>query len=70
MQDYYKNLYNSVQFVPSDNNLCQFIDYKAKSKELEFDMYQTHYGHVIHRYEKMRSTKIWKLAKKVKAKFK
>ena len=46
------------------------MDYRAKTKEYDFNQYQALYGHVVYKYEKMRSTKIWRLLKKVKAKIK
>ena len=44
------------------------MEYRAKSKEFEFNQYQASYGHVVYRYEKMRSSMIWKIAKKIKGK--
>jgi GT2 family glycosyltransferase len=70
MQEYYNNLYSSINSNPEDNSLYQFIDFKSKSKEFEFNMYQANYGHVVYKYERMRSTKIWKIAKKIKRKLK
>ena len=35
---------------------------------MDFNHYQAMYGHVVYRYERIRASKIWKLAKKVKRK--
>ena len=70
MQQYYENLYNDIHIEDINKvaDIYKFMDYKAKIKELEFNQYQATYGHVVHKYEKMRNTKIWRLAKKIKAK--
>ena len=70
MQEYYKNLYSSVEEKNEVANIYNFMDYRAKTKEFEFNQYQAVYGHVVHRYEKMRRSIIWKIAKKIKAKLK
>lgn len=68
MQNYYNELYKKIE-IKEQNNLCNvymFIDYRSKAKEFEFEQYKAQYGHIVHRYEMLRRTKIWKLAKKVK----
>ena len=70
MQKYYDDMYMAINAENQERrtaNIYSFIDYRAKIKEAEFNMYQAEYGHVIHKYEKMRSTKLWKIAKKIKA---
>ena len=72
MQECYENLYDSVE-KHSLNKLAdiyKFLDYKFETQAMELHQYQLTYGHVVHKYEKMRSTKLWKVAKKIKAKIK
>lgn len=66
MQEYYENLYNSITKVNKKLNLYSFMNYRIKTKEIEFSEHIQNYGHVIYKYEKIRSTKIWKIAKKIK----
>ena len=68
MQEYYENLYKNVEGKNEVADIYKFMDYKAKIKEVEFNQYQATYGHVVYKYEKMRNLKIWKIAKKIKAK--
>lgn len=72
MQKYYEDLYSKINPVQEEKNasIYNFMDYRAKGKEYEFNQYQALYGHVVYKYEKMRSTKIWKALKKIKAKIK
>ena len=72
MQKYYEDLYSKINPIQEEKNasIYNFIDYRAKGKEYEFNQYQALYGHVVYKYEKMRSTKIWKALKKIKAKIK
>ena len=70
MQEYYKNLYSRIEQKDEVADIYKFIDYRAKAKELEFNQYQATYGHVVHKYEKMRNSIIWKVAKKIKRKIK
>ena len=72
MQECYENLYDSVE-KHSLNKLAdiyKFLDYKFETQAMELHQYQLTYGHVVHKDEKMRSTKLWKVAKKIKAKIK
>lgn len=68
MQEYYEKLYKNVEGKNEVADIYKFMDYKAKIKEVEFNQYQATYGHVVYKYEKMRNSKIWKIAKKIKAK--
>ena len=68
MQEYYENLYKNVEGKNEVADIYKFMDYNAKIKEVEFNQYQATYGHVVYKYEKMRNLKIWKIAKKIKAK--
>lgn len=72
MQEYYNELYKSV--VVNDigklANIYKFMDYRTKTKEIELNEYQALYGHIVYKYEKMRNTLLWKIAKKIKSKLK
>ncbi len=68
MQEYYKKLYEAIPAKASLVNGYKFIDYKKIARDMEFDLYQANYGHLVHKYEKMRNTKAWRIAKKIKAK--
>lgn len=72
MQEYYEELYKSIEIenINKIANIYQFMEYRTKTLEVDFQQYQALYGHVIYRYEKMRNTKIWKIAKKIKRKIK
>ena len=70
MQEYYNELYKKIELQNKNADIYAFMDYRAKTREIEFNMYQAQYGHVVHKYEKMRNSKIWKIAKKVKGKIK
>lgn len=71
MQEYYDDLYNKVQINENKvANIYEFMNQKTKVKELELNQYLSTYGHVINKYEKMRSAKLWKIAKMLKAKIK
>ena len=66
MQRYYENLYNSVNTDYSISNIYEFKNYENNTRIFDFEQYQAAYGHVVHRYEMMRKTKLWKIAKKIK----
>ena len=70
MQKYYEELYGEIKIEEIERiaDIYMFMDYRKKAKELEFNQYQAQYGHVIHKYETMRRTKMWRIAKKVKSK--
>ena len=72
MQKYYEELYKKIEVKEENNvaNVYMFMEYRGKTKELEFNQYQAQYGHIVHRYETMRRTKMWKIAKKIKSKLK
>ena len=73
MQNYYEELYNSIEINNEEKkniSMYSFMDYRSRIKETDFVLYQAQYGHVIHRYEKMRASTIWKVAKKIKSKLK
>ena len=70
MQKYYIDLYN-IQEKKEINKLAdvnKFIEYRIATKENDFNEYQAKYKHVVYRYEKARSTKLWNIAKKIKSK--
>jgi len=66
MQIYYEKLYSNISFENKEINVYNFRNYEKNTKIFDFEQYQNAYGHVVHRYEKMRRTKAWQLAKKVK----
>lgn len=70
MQKYYEELYQSIKIEETEEiaDIYKFMNYRKIAKELEFNQYQSNYGHVVCKYEKMRNTKLWKAAKKIKAK--
>lgn len=70
MQKYYEDLYNQIKEQENNRvaNIYRFMEYRTKFKEREFNEYQSAYGHVVHRYEMMRRSRLWRIAKKIKAK--
>ncbi len=72
MQKYYKELYIDIESKQENKlaNVYKFSSYREKTKLLDFQYHQSAYGHVIHRYEMMRKSKAWKIAKKIKGKIK
>ena len=68
MQQYYEKLYEGieVQDINKIADIYKFMEYRAGVKEFEFNQYQAAYGHVVHKYEKMRRSIFWKIAKKLK----
>ena len=72
MQKYYEELYSKINIKEEKRvaNIYKFMDYRSKTKEFEFNQYQALYGHVVYKYEKMRNTSIWRIAKKIKTKLK
>ena len=70
MQDYYEKMYNQIKIKEDENyaNMYKLKDFQRKTMEIDFSEYQALYGHVVYRYEKIRSTKLWKYAKKIKEK--
>lgn len=70
MQKYYENLYNQINIQENNRvaNIYRFMEYRTKFKEREFNEYQSAYGHVVHKYEMMRRSRCWRIAKKIKVK--
>ena len=68
MQKIYIELYKDSKNNKATINLNSIKNLINKNKELDFVNYVLTYGHLIHRYEKMRNTKIWRIAKKIKRK--
>lgn len=72
MQAYYEKLY---EIIPENEekqyaDISQVLTLRRKTQELDFQGYQALYSHIVAKYEKARSSKLWKLAKKIKAKLK
>lgn len=71
MQKEYKDIYDSVQRKTEKvANLYELIDYQKQNTSYQYQLYTNEYGHVVYRYEKMRNSKVWKLAKKIKSRLK
>lgn len=68
MQEYYNNLYSEINEKNNYSDMYVLFDYSYKSKTLEFEQYQSTYGHLVHKYETLRKSKIWRIAKKIKSK--
>ena len=69
MNKRYIEIYDSVNI--DKERLCDIFDlieYKNQNSYNEFENYRNTYGHLIHRYEMARRSKLWKIAKKIKAK--
>ena len=69
MQNYYEDLYKIVPEKEGKDVADMYLlkDFARQTMEIDFMQYMALYGHVVHRYEKMRASKLWKIAKKVKA---
>lgn len=70
MQEYYDNLYKKINYNNKYADIYNFINFRTKTKEIEFNQYHALYGHVVYKYERIRNLKIWRIAKKIKAKLK
>ncbi len=66
MQKYYQKLYENIESKNKYINVYKFNDYKKNYIETEFKNYKSLYGHVVYKYENIRRSRIWKLAKKIK----
>ena len=65
-----QDMYNQIQNNKEYANMYKLFVYKDKNEALEFNLYKASYGHVVHRYEMMRRSKLWKIAKKIRGKLK
>ena len=72
MQEFYKNLYQNSGKEASrkGHSIYDLLRYKEQNRAMEFNQYQATYGHLVHRYETLRKSKLWKIAKKIKGKCK
>ena len=70
MQDEYKKIYANSKASKEVANLDNINNIINKNKELEINSYNLAYGHIIAKYEGLRNTSVWKIAKKIKAKVK
>lgn len=70
MQKYYDRLYSekAKEISYKYEDMYILAEYKNKNKVLEFEQYQVTYGHLVHKYETLRKSTMWKIAKKIKAK--
>lgn len=69
MQKEYTNMYDKVGSTNEEQivDIYKFMEYRSRAKEEDFNQYQALYSHVVYRYERMRNSKLWKIAKKVKS---
>lgn len=70
MQEYYNELYKTVETHNLYIDMYKMTEYKNQNEIFEFGQYKASYGHLVHRYESFRRTKLWKIAKKIKRKIK
>lgn len=70
MQEYYLELYNSVQKEYEPISLYKMINYNNRMAAIEFQEYKALYSHVVNKYERIRATKLWGVAKNIKGFFK
>jgi len=71
MQEFYKELYQKIQTsINKGYSIYELLMYKDQNRAIEFNQYQATYGHVVHRYERLRGSKLWKIVKKIKGKIK
>lgn len=68
MQEEYRKIYEKVEIKNNLVNIKTIQQLENKSNEIDFNYYRAMYGHVVYRYEKIRASKIWKIAQKIKAK--
>lgn len=68
MQEEYRKIYEKVEIKNNLVNIKTIQQLENKSNGIDFNHYKAMYGHVVYKYEKIRSSKIWKIAKKIKAK--
>jgi GT2 family glycosyltransferase len=64
---YQKNLQDSNEKVAKVKNVLKL---QKQSSEQEYEQYRAQYMHIISKYERIRNTKIWEIAKKIKNKTK
>ena len=70
MQDYYEKLYANTDAKCEFANIYNYKNSEKSTTIFDFEQYQGSYGHVVHRYEMMRKSKLWKIAKTIKKTFK
>ena len=69
MQNEYEKMYevncNNEKSIDTFNTY-KMIRLQKENNQYQYEIYQNMYGHIVYKYEKIRSTKIWRLAKKIK----
>lgn len=70
MQQEYIQLYKNASLSKKIINIKEIKNFVYKNKELELNTYNLAYGHIIQKYERIRQSKIWRIAKKIKRKIK
>jgi len=64
----YLNIYNQDNSLNKMVDIYSILNYEAKNKLHEFEDYRNTYGHLVHKYECLRRTKVWRFLKKLKSK--
>lgn len=70
MQEEYKKIYDTAKQSKEIAKLDNIKNILYKNAQLENNSYMVTYGHIIAKYEGLRKTKMWRIAKKVKARIK
>ena len=71
MQNEYAEIYSTIPMKDKKvANTYELIKYQKENVAYQYQIYTNTYGHIVHRYEMLRATKLWKVAKKIKAKLK
>ena len=70
MQKEYVKIYETAKLNKEEADLTELRNIINKYREIEMVNFMNQYNHVINKYENMRNTKIWELAKKIKLKMK
>ena len=67
MQKYYSELYKEISL--KNNYVIDYLKIQKindKNKLMELENFRNSYGFLVHRYETLRKTKIWKVAKRIR----
>ena len=71
MQKQYAEIYETIVIKEKQiANTYPLIHYQKENVAYQYQIYTNTYGHIVHKYEKLRATKLWRVAKKIKAKLK
>lgn len=71
MQKEYYKIYEQIENKEKQvANLYNLIDYQKQNTSYQYQIYTNTYGHIVYKYEKLRASRIWRIAKKIKGKLK